>query len=84
MLETSIKHCNMHKNIDEIVKVTIMENAAHKLKNVASKETIDDKNLNDSVSINNVDKPVNKNSGQDIEAKRLKEIEANHHLRLIL
>ena len=61
-----------------------MENVAHKLKNVVNKETIDDKNLNDSVSINNVDKSVNKNPGQDIEAKRLKEIEANHHLRLIL
>ena len=30
------------------------------------------KKLNDSVSINNVDKLVNKNSGQDMEAKRLK------------
>ena len=95
MLDTSVEHCNMNKNIDEIVKVTIMENVKHKIKNGASKETIDNKNLNDSVSINNVDKPVDKNSGQDMEAKRLKEIGANivdrsndlslnHHLRLIL
>ena len=53
MLETSVTHCKTNKNIDEIGKVTILGNVAQKIKNVASTETIDDKNLNDSVSINN-------------------------------
>ena len=53
MLEISVKHCKINKNIDEIVKVAIMESVVHKIKNVASTETIDDKNLNHSVSINN-------------------------------
>ena len=53
MLETSVTHCKTNKNIDGIGKVTRLGNVAQKIKNVASTETIDDKNLNDSVSINN-------------------------------
>ena len=32
MLETSVKHCKINKNIDEIGKVTILGNVAQKIK----------------------------------------------------